>query len=239
MQKQDNAAETVPLTDNYYPPSYGLKAFHCPRCYVYAKQEWFGTYTSRKVIAVPGSRNHIEEHNLTEALYLEVSRCAHCHKYSIWLEEALLYPASIPVPQPHKDMPSEVSELYNESAQVLFISPRAAAALLRLALQKLLEKTGGKGKNINSDIEFLVRSGKVTTNTQRALDVLRVLGNNAVHPGEINLNEDPEHVKAMFAFMNYVVDGLISQEKQINKLFESLPDRQRNSIKKRDKKEGL
>lgn len=234
MQNQVN--DTVA----YHPPRYKAIAFHCPRCSVYAKQTWFGTCASIKTLEVGSGRSgswRVKEHDLTDAIDLEVSLCDACNQYAIWLEEALLYPANVSVPKSHGDMPEEVSKLYNEAAQVLPVSPRAAAALLRLALQKLLGLVGCEGKNINNDIKHLMKSKDITTDMQKALDVLRVFGNNSVHPGQIDLNEDPEKVRAMFAFINYVVDGLISRKKQINMLFEGLPEKQKESIKKRDNKE--
>ncbi|UJD06714.1 MAG: DUF4145 domain-containing protein [Candidatus Nanosynbacter sp. HMT-348_TM7c-JB] len=163
------------------------------------------------------------------------SICSHCREWSIWVEESLVYPAQITVEDPNDDMPDEVKKLYRESAQILSISPRAAAALLRLGLQILLGAVGGDGNNINDDIGKIVKSG-VEPETQRALDILRVFGNSGAHPGEIKLDEDPGLVHKMYGLMNYITDRLITQKNQINELFEGLPEGIRDQIKSRDSK---
>ena len=208
----------------YYPPEYEKKEFNCAYCKVFARQIWSELRVS----------DLFSEVYLSSDL-LTVSKCTHCHKWSIWIEESLVYPAQITVEDPNDDMPDEVKKLYRESAQVLSISPRAAAALLRLGLQILLGAVGGDGKNINDDIKKIVALG-VEPETQRALDILRVFGNNGAHPGEIKLDENPSLVHQMYGLMNYATDRLITQKNQINELFESLPEGIKDQIESRDSK---
>ena len=76
----------------------------------------------------------------------------------------------------------------------------------------------------------------VEPETQRALDILRVFGNNGTHPGKIKLDEDPGLVHKMYGLMNYITDRLITQKNQINELFEGLPEGIKDQIKLRDSK---
>ena len=207
----------------YYPPEYEKEEFNCAHCKVFAHQIW------SKLGVIDLFKVYLPSDLLT------VSKCKHCNKWSIWIEESLVYPAQITVEDPNDDMPDEVKKLYRESAQVLSISPRAAAALLRLGLQILLGAVGGDGKNINDDIKKIVALG-VEPETQRALDILRVFGNSGAHPGEIKLDEDPDLVHKMYGLMNYVTDRLITQKNQINELFEGLPEGIKGQIESRDSK---
>jgi hypothetical protein len=208
----------------YYPPEYSKDEFNCAHCKVFAHQEWGGSLSCGNIF-----NSHLPSDLLT------VSKCRHCYELSIWIKESLVYPAQITVEDPNDDMPDEVKKLYRESAQVLSISPRAAAALLRLGLQILLGAVGGDGKNINDDIKKIVALG-VEPETQRALDILRVFGNNGTHPGKIKLDEDPGLVHKMYGLMNYITDRLITQKNQINELFEGLPEGIKDQIKLRDSK---
>ena len=208
----------------YYPPEYEKKEFNCAYCKVFARQIWSELRVS----------DLFSEVYLSSDL-LTVSKCTHCHKWSIWIEESLVYPAQITVEDPNDDMPDEVKKLYRESAQVLSISPRAAAALLRLGLQILLGAVGGGGKNIDNNIKKIVESG-VDRETQRALDTLRVFGNSGAHPEEIKLDENPDLVYKMYELMNIVTERLITRKNKIDELYDILPEKKKDHIKSRDSK---
>ena len=70
---------------------------------------------------------------------------------------------------------------------------------------------------------------------QQALDSVRVIGNHAVHPGVIDLNDKPEIAKSLFSFINIICEYFISQPKKINDVFQSLPLKDIQNIKNRDK----
>ena len=136
---------------------------------------------------------------------------------------------------PSEDMPEDVKEDFLEARNIVMDSPRAAAALLRLALQKLMIHLGEKGKNLNEDIANLVKKG-LPQKIQKALDVVRVIGNNAVHPGEIDLRDDKETALALFELINMIVEVMITQPKQVDELFGKLPDGAKEAIERRDKR---
>ena len=69
---------------------------------------------------------------------------------------------------------------------------------------------------------------------QKSLDILRVVGNESVHPGQINLNETPKAAKSLFKLVNLIVDNRITQPKEIDDLYETLPESKRKGIEERD-----
>jgi hypothetical protein len=130
-------------------------------------------------------------------------------------------------------LPEDIKVDYAEARSITTLSPRGATALLRLAIQKLCKHLGEEGKDLNTDIANLVKKG-LSPKIQQALDVVRVIGNNAVHPGQIDLKDDAHTAGQLFGLVNIITDAMISQPKHIEKLYESLPQAQREAIAKRD-----
>lgn len=208
----------------YTPPSFNATAFHCSICGAYAKQIWHFAmkYSEQK------------NHGVVKNMFL--ANCTHCNKHSVWLEEKMIYPFSGTAPLPNPDMPDDVRQDYEEARNIAAISPRGAAALLRLAIQRLCKHLGEKGKNINDDIAALVQKG-LPLKLQQALDSVRVVGNNAVHPGQIDLKDDVETANKLFVFINIICDNQITQPKTIDDFYNSkLPEKDRQNIQERDNK---
>jgi Domain of unknown function (DUF4145) len=105
--------------------------------------------------------------------------------------------------------------------------------LLRLCVEKLCVHLGENGKNINDDIGNLVKKG-LPTEIQQALDIVRVTGNNSVHPGEMTIEDDAEIVSSLFSVVNFIVDNRISQPSKINTIFGKLPAAALKAIEQRD-----
>lgn len=132
-------------------------------------------------------------------------------------------------------MDENIKALYIEASTILIDSPKGSTALLRLALQMLLKQVGKSGKNINNDIKELVAEG-LSPKIQQALDLVRVIGNNAVHPGEINLDDNAEIAEKLFSVLNYIADQLITKPKELESLYKDLiPLETQEHIKQRDK----
>jgi len=57
-----------------------------------------------------------------------------------------------------------------------------------------------------------------------------------VHPGEIDLRDDPDTAVQLAKLTNFIADAMITQPKQIETLYDSLPQGKREQIEKRDGK---
>jgi len=220
--------------EKYYPPMLGEAQFHCPHCNVFAKQLWshIAANANFSWSSFVDSCSKFTEYFPSE---WSVSKCEHCTNLVIWHNEDIIFPKKILVENPNSDLTQEIQNDYLEAARVFNESPRASAALLRLALQKLCKQLGEKGENINEDIKILVKKG-LNPLVQKSLDVLRITGNNAVHPGHINIEEEPEKVLKLFDLLNFIANKMITEPKEISSFYDDLPEGSKESIKKRDKK---
>lgn len=208
----------------YVAPEFNKTAFNCPHCNAYAHMDWTQLW-------------------IYGGAFTDICKadCSSCKKTSIWhgtLQKGQrgtqLLPTSSSAPMPNQDLPDDCRVDYLEARDIVAHSPRGAAALLRLVIQKLCMHLGFPGKNINDDIKALVRDRNLSEMVQQALDAIRVIGNNAVHPGELDLEDDEGTAITLFELVNIIVDEMISKPKKAKALFDRLPEGAKAAIVKRD-----
>lgn len=207
----------------YTPPKFKSSAFNCPHCNAYANQGWYDLHYYNTVNRYP------------ELEPAKLCVCGHCNKYSIWHMGVMIYPDFSGVEPPNQDLGVDVQQDYVEAASIVQKSPRGAAALLRLAIQKLVIQLGEKS-DLNTAIGNLVIKG-LPVKVQQSLDALRVIGNFAVHPGELNLKDDAETANSLFKLVNFIAEKMITEPKDIEAIYGKIPDAKKEQIEKRDKKE--
>ncbi|MDU4910570.1 DUF4145 domain-containing protein [Clostridium baratii] len=223
----------------YIIPEIDKNRFTCPYCNTLAEQKWDEcTFTKCENVQDLNYRNYSclgKGGSLKgKKVFIKVSTCQSCFKPHIWLNNKMVEPINLTIPLANDEMPEKVKEIYNEAREVFPVSAKASAALLRLALQYLCIELGEKGKNINTDIGEMVKKG-LPVQIQQALDIVRVVGNNAVHPGELDLDDNRDNTRALFDIVNFIVNDRIVRPKEIQKFYNSLPGRALSGIKNRDK----
>lgn len=212
-------------------PEFLKSAFNCPFCDAYSRMNWFRHYFRSS----GGGFSQLPMH---------FARCTHCGERSYWVEKShlegseagegkMLLPSGAQAPMPHPEIPEEIRVNYEEARNIVGDSPRGAAALLRLAIQKLCVHLGESGQNLNNDIGSLVQKG-LPVEIQQALDIVRVTGNNAVHPGELSQEDVAAVALPLFELINQIVEDRIARPKKLRELFENLPEGARERISMRD-----
>lgn len=169
----------------------------------------------------------------TEVKNVNISECYNCKKQAIWVHRNMVFPFERLGPSPNADLPVEIARDFEEARCIFGASPRGAAALLRLAIQKLCAHLGERGKNIDDDIASLVKKG-LNPLVQQSLDVVRVIGNEAVHPGVIDLRDDDSSAKRLFDLVNIVAEQMITHPKSVQEIYAKLPATKLDAIQRRD-----
>lgn len=210
--------------NKYTAPAFQESAFNCPHCGAFAQMQWAPLAVVQKAIHI--TRVHL-------------AHCTRCDAESVWWADQqatfgdMVYPQLSLTPLPHEDMPPEVMADYDEARAIATASPRGAAALLRVAIEKLCAALQAEGKNINEQIGSLVRCG-LPVQIQQALDAVRVIGNNAVHPGKMDPADVAAIANSLFALVNLIVEDRITRPKMVEAVFASLPSGARTAIEERD-----
>ncbi len=167
---------------------------------------------------------------------LYLADCFNCHGFSVWVHDRLIHPVVAHVgAEPNDDLDADIKRDFLEARSIIDQSPRGAAALLRLALQKLCKQLGESGKNIDDDIASLVSKG-MNPLIQKALDVVRVVGNEAVHPGSLDLRDDRDTALKLLTLLNSIAQQMITHPREVEALYGKLPEAKRAGIDARNAK---
>lgn len=238
-------------------PDLGLPAYTCPHCRAFAQQRWFTVgirmrefssgrlfedetfYASEHDKMSSKEKGQISFSGVgphTGVTHLKLSRCSACDLSAIWFYGQMIFPSSTDAPIPNPDLPEVCLKDYEEAAKVLSISARAASALLRLSLEKLCRYLLKKDKgNINSMIGEFTKNGIPTQITQ-AMDVLRVIGNEAVHAGTMDDVDNKDTALGLFRLINIIADVMITQPKHVSNMYDLLPQDKKEAIEGRNSK---
>lgn len=214
------------MAKKYIKPEKELIKYTCPHCNTISQME---------------KDRHLFQSDINDSLeqktiknQLAIHKCQCCGKKIIWIDNDYIFP-DIVSEEANPDMPEPVKQLYNEAGLIYNKSPRAACALLRLAIDRLCNELGETNRDINMNIGELVKKG-LPTSVQKALDIVRVVGNKAVHPGQIAFDVDnKETAIALMKLVNMITVRMITEPKEIDSMFELLPNSAKNAIQDRDK----
>lgn len=215
------------MSNHYHPPVFHGPSFTCPHCHAYSSMSWEGLKSTQ---------------HLTKITMRAV--CQGCGRYSLWvaangkddgpfsalnMDYVLAYPNISTAPAAEADMPPDIKIDYEEARQVFNQSPRAAAALLRLCVQKLCQELLGKKGDIHKQIGELEEKG-LPRKVLKAFDTIRIFGNESVHPGTVNLNDTPEVALALFTLLNMAVRHCITEEKELEAIRALTPEAKRRNL---------
>ena len=111
------------------------------------------------------SQMEVASHHFNSDIYgggyvnvVTIHRCQCCGGKMLWIDDKYIYPDIIQE-EPNPDMPQPVLQLYKEAALISSKSPRAACALLRLAVDRLCNELGETDRDINKNIAALTKRG--------------------------------------------------------------------------------
>ncbi|MGE8036802.1 DUF4145 domain-containing protein [Lysinibacillus sp. NPDC093692] len=224
------------MVNQFRNPKYEQPVFKCSKCNLVTSHKTSCVNESGTLTPIVNELSSTLDTFDKHLHQIFLSICNNCSSKSIWLRsryghELKIFPpvSTSDFPEPHSDMPDQVKKTYNEAGEIRMLSPRASAALSRLALEQLLTHLGYTDPTLYKKIESLIAHGNVDTYLAQSLEVVRNFGNSGAHAGEIQLEEDPSITNFLLELLNIIVDRLISHPKRTEKLYNSIPDNKRRS----------
>lgn len=237
----------------FQEPKFNQLSFTCPHCGVLAQMEFFipSEIKENIDIAIHNLKGYVNQQpyttftenmqNITDSIHSYMrfyadygnsfAVCQNCNEISIWINQKMVYPKARLTPLPNKDLPDEIKADYEEASKIMQDSPRGACALLRLALQKLMIHLG-EDRNLDKAIKSLIDEKKIDKTLQKALDSVRVIGNSAVHPNELDVKDNVEIATALFKIINYISEKILSDKKEIEEIYSLLPENAKRENRK-------
>jgi hypothetical protein len=239
---------TTSSTPDDRSPALLRPAFYCPHCPALAHHDWValgyqdGNYwASMAYVDEPdpaGSSMKVRTHRWHGA------QCHGCREWSIWLDDRMVFPQRSAGSPAHVDMPGPVRELYKEAAAVVAVSRRAGAALARATIERLVKELDPEApRNARLDQRIGRLRERVSTPLGQLLDVVRVVGNGALHADEqssellvIALDDTtgPELIELLLQVANDLVDELITRPRTAREYWDRLPDGVKTTLAQQD-----
>ena len=209
-------------------PEFSLKAFTCPHCGYnsqFVDQLIPKLYKGRKMVDMQsligryvGPDEFFEFFDDEEYL---VKVCTHCGKIALWEKCKMVYPYGTSI-QPSEYMPNAIANVFQEAQSITNLSPRAACALLRSCLEKLVDQAGGVGDRLAHKIEDL----RLSPRMKKLADACRLTGNEAVHGNYFDLDIPKEEAIAdawaLSRFINRLSDDFFGLDADASEIIEKM-----------------
>jgi Domain of unknown function (DUF4145) len=233
-------------------PMFGLDAFRCPHCHTHSHQVWYSSLAGQSLSTALGGKldgidSAIQLHSAGRPApltlsssnkikeYLFVHRvedchfaaCARCKLVSIWRKGDMIFPDMLLAPDANPDLPKEIRQVYDEAASILQKSPRASAALLRLCVETLCKHLKLPGSRLVDMIPRLRDMG-LREDVIEMAHVVRLSGNNAVHPGSIDAGDNLESALSLFSLLNLIAYFTLSSSRVLQDAKEKMPVGKKN-----------
>jgi len=215
------------MNTHYLTPKYEEPKFTCPHCGALAGMKWEELFSPK-----------------CESVLLERAICDACSDFSIWNIETdeyglepsgrLIYPEKQTAPLPNSDLSDDCKKDYMEAREIQFKSPRGAAALLRLCIEKICIEKGAKEDKLFDKIGGLINKG-IPPLAGKSLDVVRIFANDSVHPAQLRTCDTAEVVDKLFSVVNIIAEHLFTQPRLVEELHDQIPVSKLRPSEKRGK----
>lgn len=114
--------------------------------------------------------------------------------------------------EPNEFMPQDAKDVFIEAQGIINASPRAACAMLRICVERMVNAKTTQGKTLAEKMKNL----DLTEKTRKIATICRLIGNDAVHGNVIDFSVGSEEARvvsqALTKFANRLADELFETQ---------------------------
>jgi hypothetical protein len=161
-----------------------------------------------------------------------ISYCFNCNEMCLWVCDQLVWPRRVERPEPKLQALPDVRRDDDEARQTLEASPRGAAVLLRLAMEKLCEELGESGESPKDGIASCVQED-VDARVQKVLDAMRIIESDATSQGQIGVGDNRAAAETLAGLVNLICEKMIIEPRQLQAMYTKLREGAQNTMEQR------
>ena len=179
----------------------------------------------------PSLKVHREFRN-RDVQNISISYCFNCNEICLWVVDQMVWPrcATSPGPKPHAS--TDVRRETEEASHTLDASPRGAAALLRLATEKLCKELGDSDESPRPEMAPLFQE-EVDARVQKVLDAMRIIESNAISPDDVGVRSTGATAETLSGLVNLICEKMIIEPKHLQALYAKVRDDAQSALEQR------
>lgn len=133
-------------------------------------------------------------------------RCPNCKNLTLEVAGEIVFPTGSGIPAVDC-MPQEAKEVFEEAQSIINLSPRAACAMLRICVERMVNAAEAQGGNLSQKIESLNLPPKLT----KLAHACRLVGNDAVHNNVIDFSVGSDEAQAVSGALSRFANRLAEE----------------------------
>jgi hypothetical protein len=179
----------------------------------------------------PFLRVHREFRN-RDVQNISISYCFNCNEICLWVVDQMVWPGCATGPEPKLHASPHVRRETEEASPTLDASPRGAAALLRLAMEKLCKELSDSEESPRPEIAPLFQD-EVDARVQKVLDAMRIIESNAIPPDHVGVGDTRATAETLSGLVNLICEKMIIEPRHLQALYAKVRDDAQSALEQR------
>jgi hypothetical protein len=147
----------------------------------------------------------------------------------LWVGDQLVWPKGTTSLESTLDASADVPEDSRKISQTLDASLRGAAALLRVATEKLCKELGDSEQQPRPAITPLLQE-EVDARVLKVLEAMRVIESNAMPSDHVSVRDDRATAETLSGLVNLICEKMMIEPRQLQALYTKVREGAQNGI---------